>query len=275
MLVFICLRATGREYLAAKALEEGVVTLKSGLLYKVLRSVSEGKSPAVDQKCECHYAGTLVDGREFDSSYGRGKPSQFAPNQVIKGWTEAMQLMKEGEKWELYIPANLAYGDNPRPGGIIAPGASLIFTLELLRIMPDPRQAGRDFLRAKAAEPDVVSLPSGLMYKVIAKSTNQGAKTPLASTPCECHYAGTLIDGKEFDSSYKRGEPTTFAPNQVIAGWTQAMQLMREGDKWELYIPSDLAYGDQGAGRDIPGGATLIFTLHLLKVKGPSKILPN
>ena len=90
--------------------------------------------------------------------------------------------------------------------------------------------------------------------------------TPNIDTPCDCHYAGTLIDGTEFDSSYKRGKPLTFAPNQVIKGWTEAMQLMKEGGKWELYIPSELAYGDRGAGGDIPGGAALIFTLELLKV---------
>jgi FKBP-type peptidyl-prolyl cis-trans isomerase FklB len=77
-----------------------------------------------------------------------------------------------------------------------------------------------------------------------------------------------LTDGTEFDSSYKRGEPLTFAPNQVIKGWTEAMQLMKEGGKWELYIPSELAYGDNGAGGAIPGGAALIFTLELLEVQG-------
>jgi FKBP-type peptidyl-prolyl cis-trans isomerase FklB len=93
-------------------------------------------------------------------------------------------------------------------------------------------------------------------------------KTPTIDSPTECHYAGTLIDGTEFDSSYKRGQPLTFAPNQVIKGWTEAMQLMKEGSKWELYIPSELAYGDRGAGAMIPGGSALIFTIEMLKVKG-------
>lgn len=87
-------------------------------------------------------------------------------------------------------------------------------------------------------------------------------------TPCKCHYAGTLIDGTEFDSSYKRGSPLTFAPNQVIKGWTEALQIMEEGAKWELYIPSELGYGDRGAGGSIPGGAVLIFTLELLEITG-------
>lgn len=89
---------------------------------------------------------------------------------------------------------------------------------------------------------------------------------PTASTPCLCHYKGTLLDGTEFDSSYSRGEPATFAPNQVIRGWTEAMQLMREGDKWELFIPSELAYGDSGRGAHIKPGSVLVFELEILQV---------
>jgi len=92
------------------------------------------------------------------------------------------------------------------------------------------------------------------------------------NSPCLCHYAGTLIDGTEFDSSYSRGEPTTFAPNQVIGGWTEAMQLMVEGDKWELYIPSDLAYGDRGSPPKIPGDSALVFTIEMIEIKGEKVI---
>merc|ERR1712085_191471 len=90
-------------------------------------------------------------------------------------------------------------------------------------------------------------------------------------TRCSCHYAGRIVDGTEFDSSYKRGEPTTFAPNQVIAGWTEAMQLMVEGDKWEMYIPSSLGYGDEGSGEDIQGGDVLIFRMEILEIQGETK----
>merc|ERR1719491_27289 len=89
---------------------------------------------------------------------------------------------------------------------------------------------GKQFLEEKAAEEGVISLPSGLLYKVLKKG--EGQHHPTADAPCDCHYAGSLIDGTEFDSSYKRGKPTTFAPKQVIKGWTEAMQLMVEGDKW-------------------------------------------
>lgn len=114
---------------------------------------------------------------------------------------------------------------------------------------------------------------SGLQYKVV-KAAEPGAKSPKAGTPCECHYRGTLIDGTEFDSSYKRGQPATFAPNQVVKGWTEAMQLMGEGDTWELYIPSELGYGDRDRGKFIKGGDVLVFTLEMLKVKGDSKPKP-
>ena len=125
--------------------------------------------------------------------------------------------------------------------------------------------ADEQWLAEKAAEEGVTTLESGLMYKVL-KSGKAWAKSPFASTSCTCKYAGALIPangGKQFDA----GE-IDFAPNQVIAGWTEAMQLMKEGDEWELYIPSKLGYGEQGAGADIPGGAALVFTMEIKKVHG-------
>ena len=97
----------------------------------------------------------------------------------------------------------------------------------------------------------------------------EGEFHPEVGTSCSCHYAGTLIDGSTFDSSYDRGSPTSFAPNQVIKGWTEAMQLMVEGDKWEMYIPSELGYGDRGSPPKIPGGAPLVFTMEILSINGP------
>merc|ERR1719393_1103343 len=121
--------------------------------------------------------------------------------------------------------------------------------------------SGHKFLQDKAKESGVVKLPSGLMYKVLKKGSGKFHPTP--DSPCSCDYKGTLVDGTEFDSSYKRGQPSTFQPQQVIKGWTEAMQLMVEGDKGELYVPSSLGYGEEGAGADIPGGATLVFQMEL------------
>merc|ERR1712150_341199 len=100
------------------------------------------------------------------------------------------------------------------------------------------------------------------------KSGPEGGNHPTARDPCSCHYSGSLIDGTIFDSSYERGRPATFAPNQVIKGWTEAMQLMKPCDKWELYIKSELAYGDHQRGQHIYPGAALIFELEILEIHG-------
>ena len=123
---------------------------------------------------------------------------------------------------------------------------------------------GEQFLAENAKKEGVVTLPSGLQYKVL--NSGNGA-TPKASDSVECHYEGRLISGTVFDSSYQRGETATFGVTQVIAGWVEALQLMKEGDKWQLYIPYNLAYGERGAGAQIPPFATLIFDVELIKVK--------
>ncbi|PQO25418.1 hypothetical protein C5Y96_24055 [Blastopirellula marina] len=121
----------GTEYLADNAKKEGVKTTKSGLQYEVVKE-GTGATPKLTDTVVCHYKGTLIDGTEFDSSYKRGEPAQFPVNGVIEGWTEALQLMKVGGKWKLYIPADLAYGPQGRPG--IPPNAVLLFDIELLDI---------------------------------------------------------------------------------------------------------------------------------------------
>lgn len=126
------------------------------------------------------------------------------------------------------------------------------------------KQEGEKFLAANRSKPGVQVLPSGLQYQVLHAGT--GAK-PAATDTVEVNYRGTLLDGTEFDSSYKRGEPATFPVNGVIQGWQQALQMMSEGSKWQLFIPSDLAYGSRGAGGVIGPNATLVFEVELLKVK--------
>jgi len=119
------------------------------------------------------------------------------------------------------------------------------------------------FLDQNATKPNVVSTDSGLQYKVL--TAGSGA-SPKASDKVKVHYRGKLISGTEFDSSYKRGVPAEFPVNGVIKGWTEALQLMKEGGKWELYIPPELGYGDRGAGNSIPPNATLIFEVELLEI---------
>ena len=125
------------------------------------------------------------------------------------------------------------------------------------------KQAGKEFLAENAKRSGVVVLPSGLQYEVLAEG--KGRK-PKVTDKVQCHYHGTLIDGQVFDSSIQRGTPAVFGVNQVIPGWVEALQLMPEGSRWKLYIPSDLAYGEQGAGGSIPANATLIFEVELIKI---------
>lgn len=124
-------KKAGEAFLAENTKKDGVVTLESGLQYKVITAGSGPKPKETDQVL-CHYRGTLLDGTQFDSSYDRGEPTQFGVSQLIPGWTEALQLMPVGSKWELYVPHYLAYG--PRPAGQIGPNSTLIFELELLEI---------------------------------------------------------------------------------------------------------------------------------------------
>jgi FKBP-type peptidyl-prolyl cis-trans isomerase FklB len=126
-------------------------------------------------------------------------------------------------------------------------------------------EAAEAFLAENAGKEGVTTLPSGLQYKVI----NEGdGTTPGATDKVTVHYRGTLIDGSEFDSSFSRNKPASFGVNQVIPGWTEALQLMQEGDKWQLFIPPKLGYGERGAGSKIPANSALIFEVELLSVNG-------
>ncbi len=139
----------GTAFLEANKAKEGVKVLPSGLQYKVIKA-GTGNTPTADDKVKTHYRGTLIDGTEFDSSYKRNRPAEFGVKGVIKGWTEALQLMKVGGKWELYIPANLAYGERGRPS--IPANSTLIFEIELLEIVKvDPAAANK----ARASQPTI------------------------------------------------------------------------------------------------------------------------
>ncbi|NVJ98805.1 MAG: FKBP-type peptidyl-prolyl cis-trans isomerase [Alphaproteobacteria bacterium] len=266
-------RAENLEYLEANKAKEGVIVTESGLQYRVIES-GEGKSPSAADYVTVHYAGRLIDGSEFDSSYKRGEPATFPAGRLIPGWTEALQLMKEGDKWELAIPADIGYGDSGA-GGVIPGNATLVFDVELIEVltMEQVQQKAEEmamkhkteqlaFLEENAKKDGITVLESGLQYRVIEEGT--GA-SPEETSMVTVHYAGTMIDGTEFDSSYKRGEPAQFPLDGVIKGWTEGVQLMKEGAKYEFFIPYDLAYGERGS-RSIPPFSTLIFTVELVSV---------
>lgn len=134
------------------------------------------------------------------------------------------------------------------------------------------KEAGAKFLEENKAKEGVVTLKSGLQYKILEEGTGP---SPKATDTVKCQYRGTTIDGKEFDSSYKRGEPATFALNRVIKGWSEGLQLMKVGGKWQLFVPPELAYGPRGAGKDIGPNETLIFEVELLGIEEPEVKKPE
>jgi len=253
--------------------KDGVKVTESGLQYRVITE-GAGASPTANDFVTVHYAGRLIDGQEFDSSYARGEPATFPAGRLIKGWTEALQMMKPGDKWELVIPSELAYGERGA-GGVIPPNATLVFDVELLAVKTEAeaiveaeamaeafKQEQAAFLEANKTKEGVTTTETGLQYKVLQEGTG---KNPTETSMVTVHYRGTMIDGTEFDSSYSRGEPTSFPLNGVIKGWTEGLQLMKEGGKFEFYIPYDIAYGERGS-RSIPPFATLIFEVELISV---------
>ena len=139
----------------------------------------------------------------------------------------------------------------------------VMFSMANATTPAENKAAGEKFLADNTAKPGVTTTASGLQYQVF---TEGSGASPKASDSVTVHYKGTTIDGKEFDSSYSRNAPATFPLNRVIAGWTEGLQLMKEGGKYRFFIPSNLAYGERGAGRDIGPNSTLIFDVELIKV---------
>ncbi|MDX1680477.1 MAG: FKBP-type peptidyl-prolyl cis-trans isomerase [Akkermansiaceae bacterium] len=228
----------------------------SGLAYKVLEKGSGDKHPEASDTVTVHYSGWKTNGELFDSSVRRGQPASFPLDRVIKGWTEGVQLMVEGEKTRFWIPANLAYGENPGGG---RPGGMLCFDIELLDIQEAPK-VPEDV--AKAPE-DAEVTASGLASKVLKKG--EGEVHPKATDRVLVHYSGWTTDGKMFDSSVQRGEPIAFPLNRVIPGWTEGVQLMVEGEKRRMWIPAKLAYGENP-----PPGAPagmLCFDVELIEIQ--------
>jgi FKBP-type peptidyl-prolyl cis-trans isomerase len=365
-----------------KAAPKDATKTASGLASKVLSKGTGSEHPSAPDTVTVHYSGWTTDGKMFDSSVKRGEPTSFPLNGVIKGWTEGVQLMVEGEKRRFWIPADLAYGENPGGG---RPGGLLVFDIELISIKKAPKppelQAPADAEKTEkgaslktvkkgtgtkspksadtvkvnlilwggdgrllesteqqggpasipldklrigglpeaiqtmvegdkkvvwipaavafganlppgapasglvvevelvsfkegvppppaptdvaAAPDDAEKTQSGLASKVISKGS--GEEHPKATDNVTVHYSGWTTDGKLFDSSVSRGEPSSFGLNRVIKGWTEGVQLMVKGEKRRFWIPAGLAYGENpGGGR--PGGM-LVFDIELLDIK--------
>jgi len=241
-----------------KAAPADAVKTTSGLVSKVLTPGTGKTMPSAADTVTVHYSGWTTDGKLFDSSVQRGQPTSFPLDGVIKGWTEGLQLMVEGEKRRFWIPADLAYGESPGGG---RPGGLLVFDVELLNIKaaPKPPAVPED---VAAAPESAEKTASGIASRVLTKGT--GSTHPKATDQVKVHYSGWTTDGKLFDSSVVRDESIVFPLNQVIPGWTEGVQLMVVGEKRRLWIPGKLAYGESP-----PPGApagTLVFDVELLEI---------
>ena len=225
----------------------------SGLATKVLTPGTGKEHPTPAATVKIHYTGWTPDGKMFDSSVPRGKPVAFPVGRVIAGFSEGIQLMVEGEKRRLWIPGPLAYDNSDRPG---VPKGMLVFDVELLGIS-EPPTAPSDVAAPPA---DAQRTASGLASKVLKPGT--GTEHPKASSTVQVHYRGWTTDGNMFDSSVVRGAPISFSLDRVIAGWTEGVQLMVEGEKRRFWIPSKLAYDGQAG---MPQGM-LVFDVELLKI---------
>jgi peptidylprolyl isomerase len=222
----------------------------SGLASKVIKAGTGKVHPKPEDLVTVHYSGWTTDGKMFDSSVARGQRATFPLNRVIAGWTEGVQLMVVGETRRFWIPEKLAYQGKRDPKGM------LVFDVELFDIVSPP-QAPSD---VKAPPADAKKTPSGLAYKVI--QPGKGTRRPNANSEVTVHYTGWTTDGKMFDSSVTRGEPATFPLNGVIAGWTEGVQLMVEGEKTRFWIPESLAY----KGQQPPFGL-LVFDVELIRIR--------
>ncbi|OFV93402.1 MAG: hypothetical protein A3H95_03910 [Acidobacteria bacterium RIFCSPLOWO2_02_FULL_64_15] len=215
-----------------------------------------GKTPSTDKDrptrddfVTVNYTGWTIDGKMFDSSISRGRPSTFPVSRVIPGFTEALQLMVPGEKRRAWIPEALAYrGQEGRPKGL------LVFDLELIEI---PNRAPAD---VKAPPADATKTSSGLAYKVLRQG--DGGRRPRPISMVTVHYSGWTTDGRMFDSSVVRGTPSTFGLDAVIPGWTEGLQLMVENEKTRFWIPVQLAYKNE-PGK--PSGM-LVFDVELIRI---------
>jgi peptidylprolyl isomerase len=217
---------------------------------------------------EVHYSGWTTDGKMFDSSVTRGKPTSFPLNRVIKGWTEGLQLMVIGEKTRFWIPEELAYKGKPgRPQGM------LVFDVELLEIKPPappddghghgahgggPKPGDEPAPPDVAAPPkDAKKSPKGVFYKIL--TAKKGAAKPTETDTVRVNYTGWQTTGLQFDSS--KGHPVEFSLQGVIPGWTDGLQMMGVGEKARFWIPEELAY--QGAD---PKGM-LVFDVEMIEIK--------
>jgi peptidylprolyl isomerase len=245
----------------ADFLDAEVTTTDSGLQY-VIEAKGAGVTPEVGDVVQIHYEGKLADGGVFDSSYEREEPIAFSLGRglVIPGWDEGIGLLSVGSKAKLIVPPELAYGESGA-AGVIPPNATLYFEVELVDILPGSPEAPN-----QVADKDFSTTDSGLKYFELETGSGE---TPEPGQLVAVHYTGWLEDGTKFDSSLDWGQPFIFPVGEqmVIPGWDEGVATMKVGEKRQLVIPPELAYGEEGIGGVIPPNATLIFEVELIDIQ--------
>lgn len=233
---------------------------KKKLQYIVVQK-GEGATAQKEDNAYVHYTGYLPDGKIFDSSYKKGEPVRITVgiNQVIKGWDMALFYMNKGSKYRFIIPPKLAFGREGL-GTIVPPNTTITMDIEMVDLVPPVQVEKWDISGKKVNETS-----SGLKYVVFEKGEGELIKK---DDVVFINYSGYFKNGKLFDSSVKRFEPiqVPVGNNVVIDGWDEGLQLMRKGSKFQLLIPANLAYGEQGAPPQIPANTDLIFDIEVLEV---------
>lgn len=245
------------EYLEENAQRDGVIVTESGLQYRVIAE-SDGLLPTEESVVVFDFIGTFVDGEQFNNTFDSGQATIVSLNNLPPGLREGLQLAPIGSRYEFVLPPELGYGNNPPAG--IPPGAVLIFELELLHSNNyDPV-----FLDENAQKEDIMVTESGLQYRIIEEGS--GA-VPESGSIVNVEYTGTFIYGETFDTSRNTDGPATFSVNGVIDGFSEGLQLMQEGARYEFFVPGELAYGNQPPqGSPIYPNATLIFDVELISI---------
>ncbi len=276
--------ANMQAYLKENKLHKKAQKTDSGIYY-IMEEEGEGEHPTKNETITAHYHGSLLDGTVFDSSVDRGQPFKFQLGRVIKGWQEAMGMMKPGGKGKFIIPSNLAYGERGA-GKMIGPNTPLIFDIELFnkeeaeRLEAEAKEKAKAQAREQAEKDDALikehlaklgiendakRADSGIYYTIEKEGEGEN---PTVSNTVKVHYHGSLLDGTVFDSSVDRGQPTSFPLNRVVKGWQEAIPLLKPGGKGTFYIPSGLCYGPTPRpGGKIPPNAILIFEVELFEIK--------
>lgn len=244
------------EFLEENANRDGVTVTESGLQYRVIED-SEGVTPSDESIAIIHVINTRVDGTVIANTYDQDQPAVLPVNNLLPGLSEGIKLMDRGSTYEFVLPFDLTLNNSGQPPQGVPQGAALIYEIELLESDPE-------FLETNAQREDVVVTDSGLQYRVIEEGTGS---TPGPESVVQVNYTGTLIYGATFDQSAEN-TPSEFSVGGVIEGFGEGLQLMSEGSTYELFIPAELAYGDNPPQQSfIYPGATLIFEVELVSIE--------